>query len=1495
MALADVNGDHELDAILLNSSAVRVFLNDGSGNLTYGTAFGNFSETTHIVVGDVNEDGFQDIVVSDASAGSTVWLGDGSGGFLSSTTFGSAGAVAVGDLNGDGHLDVVLGGFFGAEILLGDGSGGFTPDTTLGSTFDQDIAIGDLNGDGSLDVFLASCCRGSTVWLNDGSGRFRRPAQAPSAAVGVALGNIRCARWTPGDPGLTEDDVVTISASQLLANDSDIDTSDQLTVVAVSDTYDTHGAVTLVGDQVIYDPTAAYQTLAQGDTAIDTFAYTISDGHGGSATATVTMTVNGVNDAPVALDDHFGDGSPDIFLARGGIVPAADQVWLNDGCGSFHLNFGQSFASFSTHDVALGDVDGDGDIDAVVTGYTASYGTFGSYAETRVFLNDGNGTFVDAGITLAGVGGSDVELGDLDGDGHLDLVASGSYTGLQILSGSASGTFTPEISISAPYVGGLHIADFNGDGNADLLLNVFGVYNVVFSGTGSASFDYGSVSISDIIGFGGDASAVGDLNGDGFVDIISNGISYGTFSGYGGVFLNNGCGTFDTTIAIPDGGAPSAEHIALGDVDGDGDLDAMVAGYNSNALWLNDGNGTFTDSGQTFDLPADHYMGGDVKLADVDGDGDLDAIFTGHTDGGYFGTSSVWLNDGYGQFTFAGQSFGYNYAFNAGVANLDGDNVLTESGSIIVTTDQLLANDRDVDNHHTLSVLGIGTTFTEGTASLLNGEIVYDTNGKFETLAADQTAIDTFTYTISDEHGATSVATVSMTVHGENDAPVAHDDHIGAGSVDLVTGEASAFSIIMELPQNLGGHVWINDGNASFSPGATIFTNGDYFTAHASALVDVDGDGDLDLVQTGVLSYGTFGTAATRLLTNTGYGTFVEQDNFFSAGMTLTGVGGSDVQVADFNGDGFNDVVLSGGDTGGSFAVLLNNLPDVIDNGNPFTPYFVTAYSYDSHVRDTAIADVDGDGDLDVVVNSANYGLYVLTNNGGGSFSYDHTLIDADGYALAVGDFNGDGRADIIVENSFGYSVAFAGAAYGSFAETTLWSSGPHGADSLATGDINGDGQLDLVAVMPNGDVYAYLNNGDGFYSPYNGISFDYAGSVSFGSGTYVDDVQLVDVDGDGDLDVLASVYEVGYGYGARVLLNDGNGTFSDTGQFVGEPNGIAVSAGDVDHAGNILYEDGTITVSAASLLANDTDIDNHARVSIVSVGDTTLSQGDVTLAAGEVIYDPNGHFESLSVGQTAIDTFTYTVSDEYGATSVATVSVTVNGENDAPVAHDDILGDHAPVDLVFGNAGPIFSNALESWTNNGAGTFNFDNGLFGSSFAVHDVALGDLDGDGDLDAVITGNIPGSGPFAEYTFTLLNDGTGSFSPGAYLSFTGGRSVQLADMNGDGHLDIVAGGIYNERVLLNGGDGTTFTSGATYVGPAVFSNLHVDDINGDGNLDVVGQIYGFVGSGILRPAGRRLGRVPDLRAVQLRLAAWLHLQRLLRLPSACRLRPGRRQR
>jgi VCBS repeat-containing protein len=118
-------------------------------------------------------------------------------------------------------------------------------------------------------------------------------------------------------PTTDEDTPITISAASLLANDTDADTSDVLTVSAVSDTSTLGASVFIDGDgNVRYDPTGALQHLAAGVLATDTFSYTVDDGNGGSDSATVTLTVAGVNDAPVAGDDAYQlvGGA----LARGG-------------------------------------------------------------------------------------------------------------------------------------------------------------------------------------------------------------------------------------------------------------------------------------------------------------------------------------------------------------------------------------------------------------------------------------------------------------------------------------------------------------------------------------------------------------------------------------------------------------------------------------------------------------------------------------------------------------------------------------------------------------------------------------------------------------------------------------------------------------------------------------------------------------------------------------------------------------------------------------------------------------------------------------------------------------------------------------------------------------------------------------------------------------------------------------------------------------------------
>jgi hypothetical protein len=110
----------------------------------------------------------------------------------------------------------------------------------------------------------------------------------------------------------------------------------------------------------------------------------------------------------VALGDLDGDGDLDAFVAN---LSQPNTVWLNNGAGAF-TDSGQSLGSSNSWDVALGDLDGDGDLDAFVANYNSQ--------ANKVWLNDGTGAFTDNGQNLGNSESLGVALGDVDGDGDLD-------------------------------------------------------------------------------------------------------------------------------------------------------------------------------------------------------------------------------------------------------------------------------------------------------------------------------------------------------------------------------------------------------------------------------------------------------------------------------------------------------------------------------------------------------------------------------------------------------------------------------------------------------------------------------------------------------------------------------------------------------------------------------------------------------------------------------------------------------------------------------------------------------------------------------------------------------------------------------------------------------------------------------------------------------------------------------------------------------------------
>lgn len=614
--IGDLNNDNYLDAFVVREFApYEIFLNDGDGTFTQTsqTTLGTGEKGHYIVFGQFNSDvdNYPDAAVSVHGGPDRLYLNDGTGMFTPGNTFGGpgygAGDLHLADFNGDGNLDLIAGDGIQIFNINGDGTltqtFDFSP-VNLNAASGYAIATGDFDGDCDIDVV-----GGSKLWINDesrttpylfnwsGGSATTGPLGNASTVTGLAPGTYTVT--------VTDADGVTTTASVTIG------APPAVTVSATS----TDASCTVANDG------------------------TVSALGGGGAVFTLKNT--GQNFPPdqaggvqyFELTDLNGDNAPDIFAAfyTSGNPGNPEKVWLNNGDGTFPV------APVFTYDaipagtaVAVGNITGGSEPDAVL----------GAESRIVILAGNGDGTFTQTlvinspdGVLHYGIVSQTwdvIKLADLDSDGDLDLIAgSRGYERITVYKNDPFGTFTLADDITGIPVTDVEVGKLNAGAVPDLFVSVYEQAPFVLSGNGDCTFtllvqDYGK-------NFAWRDAELSDFDSDGNLDAVVAGNN--ELQNYTMLLFGNGDGTFD----VSDQCFWNAGLIAaVGDLNGDGFPDIIVVEYTgASKIYLNDGNGVFEEVPQDF-IPG---YGSDSKLADIDGDSDLD-LFTAHSGLGIL----TWLN-----------------------------------------------------------------------------------------------------------------------------------------------------------------------------------------------------------------------------------------------------------------------------------------------------------------------------------------------------------------------------------------------------------------------------------------------------------------------------------------------------------------------------------------------------------------------------------------------------------------------------------------------------------------------------------------------------------------------------------------------------------------------------------------------------------------------------------------------------------------------------------
>jgi hypothetical protein len=1083
------------------------------------------------------------------------------------------------DLDGDGKLDMLVGKQGGALRHYEQTAANATTFALVTDTFNG-INVGDLSapaftdldGDGKLDMLVGKADGTLSHYeqalpvpaitsFTPGSG----PVGTSVTITGTDLAGVTAvtvngvAGTITGTPTATSLTFVVGAGSSTgpigVVAPGGTGTSSSFTVVpltvtALAPTRNLRNAP--VGSNVAVTFSQTLQNTAATQGAVQVFSQQRGGRMGGSSRGVATVSGSTISFDPTndfkpgetlyVTTTTAATATGGATLARG-LVHQFTAATGGTGVGNFvaPVLIPEVSVNPTPRGVAVGDVDGDGDLD-LLTANNTSAGT------VSVRLNDGSGNYTAPTTNPNPAVGSrprSVVLGDVDGDGDLDIVtANGSGNTVSVRLNNGSGNFTAPALNPDPAVGtspfSVALGDVDGDGDLDFLAANSGSTTVsVRLNNGSGNFTAPALNPEVAVGTSPQSVALGDVDGDGDLDLMTANYNVaGTVS----VRLNDGSGNFTAPATNPEvsvGSNPTG--VTLGDVDGDGDLDLLTAnniGGGTVSVRLNDGSGSFTAPALNPN-PAVGSNAQAVTVGDVDSDGDLD-LLTANTNG----TVSVRFNDGTGNYTGITNVGVGMQPFAVALGDVDGDGDL----------DMLCANNSSFSvsvrlNQSLLTITALAPTRNQRNAPV-GSNVAVTFSQTLQNTAATQGAVKVFSQQrggrmSGNVRGAATVSGSTVSFDPTNDFKPGETVYVTTTTTATgTTGATLARGLVHQFTAATGG-----SGRGNFQPGtSTPVSNGPWSVAAG----DVDGDGDLDYVTANNDS----NSLSVRLNggDNTGSNT-----GLFSAGSDLTLSGTlRNLALGDVDGDGDLDVVatcygsstvsvrLNGGDASGSNAGTFGNGSDLTITG---------AYGI-------ALGDVDGDGDLDLVTANTN-GTATIRLNGGdasgsntGTFAGGSTVgVGATAYSVALGDVDGDGDLDLLVPSSALDAVSVrlnggnnTGSNTGTFSGTQNVSTGldPTG---VVVGDVDGDGDLDLLTANAAGNsVSVRLNGGDASGS--NTGLFG-GGSTVAGNGS-IFGLALGDVDGDGDLDLVASNQDGGP---AMLRLNGGDATGSNTGVFAGGGN----------------------------------------------------------------------------------------------------------------------------------------------------------------------------------------------------------------------------------------------------------------------------------------------------------------------------------------------------